>query len=33
MNDADHVSSSLISIGRLGMLDLENEQPTLDHVS
>jgi hypothetical protein len=26
------VSSVLMSIGRLGMLDLENERPTLDHV-
>jgi hypothetical protein len=32
MDGADHVSSVLMSIGRLGMLDLENERPTLDHV-
>jgi hypothetical protein len=33
MDGADHVSSIPMSIGRLRMLDLENEWATLDHVS
>jgi hypothetical protein len=32
MDGADHVSSVLMSIRRLEILDLENERLTLDHV-